>query len=122
MGHAAASVQTVANAFAVMLAIYKTGNVSLESPLNSKIRAIVAVGMALGILLAGWRMVPVSGKSCLMHAGQQQDRTWASHTWHLCHQRLIIFILMMLDTFKSRLARANQQQANRMQIMTCQLV
>ena len=72
MGHAAASVQTVANAFAVMLAIYKTGNVSLESPLNSKIRAIVAVGMALGILLAGWRMVPVSGKSSPMHAVQQQ--------------------------------------------------
>jgi hypothetical protein len=53
--------QTAANGFATMLQIYKVGYVSQESPINIGLRGIAAVGMALGILLGGWRLVPVSG-------------------------------------------------------------
>ena len=52
--------QTAANGFATMLQIYKVEHVSSESPINIGLRAIAAVGMALGILLGGWQLVPVS--------------------------------------------------------------
>ncbi|DBB04960.1 TPA: hypothetical protein ACH3X3_010239 [Trebouxia sp. C0006] len=60
-GHAAGTMQTAANGFATMLQIYKVEYVSQESPINIGLRGIAAVGMALGILLGGWRLVPVSG-------------------------------------------------------------
>ena len=63
VGQAAASVQIAANSMAIMLAIYKQEAVSLESPITSRLRTIAGVGMALGTLLAGWRLVPVSGKT-----------------------------------------------------------
>ncbi len=53
--------QTAANGFATMLQVYKVEYVSSESPINIGLRGIAAVGMALGILLGGWRLVPVSG-------------------------------------------------------------
>ena len=66
MGHAAGTLQVAANGFATMLHIYKTGYVSVDSPITLSLRGIAAAGMALGILLAGWRLVPVSGGS--LHA------------------------------------------------------
>ena len=53
--------QTAANGFATMLHIYKVEYVSSESPINIGLRGIAALGMALGTLLGGWRLVPVSG-------------------------------------------------------------
>ncbi|DBA83573.1 TPA: hypothetical protein ACH3X2_006488 [Trebouxia sp. C0005] len=61
VGHAAGTMQTAANGFATMLQIYKAEYVSQESPINIRLRGIAALGMALGILLGGWRLVPVSG-------------------------------------------------------------
>ncbi|KAA6420536.1 MAG: hypothetical protein FRX49_09697 [Trebouxia sp. A1-2] len=55
------TMQTAANGFATMLQIYKAEYVSQESPINIRLRGIAALGMALGILLGGWRLVPVSG-------------------------------------------------------------
>ena len=66
MGHAAGTLQVAANGFATMLHIYTTGYVSVDSPITLALRGVAAVGMALGILLAGWRLVPVSGGS--LHA------------------------------------------------------
>ncbi|DBA79747.1 hypothetical protein WJX77_003194 [Trebouxia sp. C0004] len=60
-GHAAGTMQTAANGFATMLQIYKLEYVSSESPISVGLRGIAALGMALGILLGGWRLVPVSG-------------------------------------------------------------
>ena len=62
--------QTAANGFATMLQIYKVEYVSQESPINIGLRGIAAVGMALGILLGGWRLVPVSGATrCILGIG-----------------------------------------------------
>ena len=63
VGQATASVQIAANSMAIMLSIYQQETVNLESPITIRLRAISGVGMALGTLLAGWRLVPVSGKS-----------------------------------------------------------
>jgi len=61
MGHAAGTVQIAANSFATMVHVYQMGYVSSESPISTFMRGIAALGMALGILLGGWRLVPVSG-------------------------------------------------------------
>ena len=58
--------QTAANGFATMLHIYQAEYVSQESPINIRLRGIAAFGMALGILLGGWRLVPVSGATICM--------------------------------------------------------
>jgi phosphate/sulfate permease len=58
--------QTAANGFATMLQVYKVEYVSPESPINIRLRGIAALGMALGILLGGWRLVPVSGATICM--------------------------------------------------------
>ena len=64
MGHAAGTVEIAANCFATMLHIYKTEEVHGSAEIILRVRLIGAVGMALGILVGGWRLVPVSGRFC----------------------------------------------------------
>ena len=64
MGYAAGTVQVAGNCFAHMLHLYKTGEVQGSVELIIHLRLIGAVGMAVGILLGGWRLVPVSGQPC----------------------------------------------------------
>lgn len=69
MGHAASTVQIAASGFATMLQIYKDGYVGPDSPINLRLRGIAALGMALGILFGGWRLVPVSGVQSMHDLG-----------------------------------------------------
>ena len=61
MGHAAETVGIAANCFAVTLHIHRTGEVPSDAAINWHLRLVGAFGMVVGILLGGWRLVPVSG-------------------------------------------------------------
>lgn len=72
MGHAAGTVEIAANCFTTMLHIYKTEEVHGSAEIILRLRLIGAVGMALGILVGGWRLVPVSGRVCMAQLSVQQ--------------------------------------------------
>ena len=61
MGHAAETVGIAANCFAVTLHIHRSGEVQSEADITWHLRLVGAAGMVVGILLGGWRLVPVSG-------------------------------------------------------------
>lgn len=66
MGHAAETVGFAANCFATTLQIYKTGQVQSDAEIVWHVRLVGAAGMVVGILLGGWRLVPVLG---MLHGG-----------------------------------------------------
>lgn len=63
MGHAAETVGFAANCFVTTLQILKTGQVQSDAEIPWPVRFTGAAGMAVGILLGGWRLVPVLGMS-----------------------------------------------------------
>lgn len=75
MGHAAETVGIAANCFAITLQIHRTGEVQSDAEISWHLRLLGAAGMVVGILLAGWRLIPVSGvllhRSCPCCCSQQ---------------------------------------------------
>ena len=61
MGHAAETVGIAANCFAITLQIHRSGEVQSDAEITWHLRLLGAAGMVVGMLLGGWRLVPVSG-------------------------------------------------------------
>ena len=51
--------------YTLMYHIYATSTVTGVAPISTALRGVGAVGMSLGTLLCGYRLVPVTGKSRL---------------------------------------------------------
>lgn len=66
MGHAAETVGLSANCFVTTLQIYNTGQVQSDAAIPWPVRLTGGAGMVVGILLGGWRLVPVVG---MLHEG-----------------------------------------------------
>ena len=70
-----------------MLHVYKTETVQADSKIIWRVRLIGAVGMLVGILLGGWRLVPISGAQCkasILHALHVSLRTAAKSVLCSC--------------------------------------
>lgn len=68
MAYASNGARTSSGFFAVMLRIYNVDAVTLRAPVQLWMRAFGAVGMCLGTLLCGFRLVPVTGLCRLLLA------------------------------------------------------
>lgn len=69
MGHGAATFNYSVNCFASILHFSKTYSVTANAPVPLHLRFTGAAGIMLGILFAGWRLVPAAGmRHCLPKA------------------------------------------------------
>ena len=55
------NVRTSVGLYAIMTHIFRVGAVTLTAPIDLQMRGFGAVGMCLGTLLCGFRLVPVTG-------------------------------------------------------------
>ncbi len=62
IAYAANNVRTSCGVFSLMYHIHHHSAVTLTAPVSTGLRGIAAVGMCLGTLLCGFRLVPVTGE------------------------------------------------------------
>lgn len=65
MGHGAATFNSAVTCFAIMLNFGKTYSVTASSPIPLHLRIVGGVAVALGVVVGGWLLVPVSGMVAL---------------------------------------------------------
>ena len=110
MGYAARTVGVAGNCFATMLQIYNTKQVQGDAEIGWTLRLFGAAGIAVGILLGGWRLVPVSGlllQPSNPSLPKQSDGCRAAGTaichnphWHVYSPVMVRFVLFRLqDSF-----------------------
>ena len=63
IAYSANNVRTSCGIYSLMYHIHKTSSVSATAPVGYPLRAVGAFGMALGTLVLGARLVPVTGQS-----------------------------------------------------------
>ena len=68
MGHGAVTFNRAVSTFASILQIGKIRSVTASAPVPLEMRFIGAAGIAISILLLGWRLVPVTGLLQLLTA------------------------------------------------------
>lgn len=61
MAYGANNARTSVGVYALMHAIYRSGTVTQYASISLQLRCMGAVGMGLGTLLCGFRLVPVTG-------------------------------------------------------------
>ena len=62
IAYAANNVRTSCGMYSIMYHIHKTSSVTATAPIGFPLRSVGALGMVLGTLLCGSRLVPVTGR------------------------------------------------------------
>lgn len=72
VGHGAVTLNRAVRCFATVLHIGKTYSVTATAPVPLALRCFGAVGIAISIILFGWRFVPMSGQFLICISMQQE--------------------------------------------------